>query len=299
MRHASLVLALAFVFLAAGCGNSRNTGQEDDAGAQDANQFDLSPQQDAPPQTDVGPQRDAPPANFDSGTSLILCGATYCNYANGEECCVTGTGVECQAVTTCAGYGTLRCDGPEDCYEAAKPICCGRIGTSGGGTACDSTCTGNGAMPLCHVDGDCDTGQKCCGALQAFGINIQYCLAETDCSSGPTEGVPCNGSPCLAPNACCMTMSGGTCGTIASCTAGVPVSCDGPEDCQQDGGTQVCCADVQISSGGVTGGATCAAACNPTGIVGGVLCHSNADCESPKTCKSAGYGGFTFHICQN
>ena len=35
-----------------------------------------------------------------------------------------------------------------------------------------------------------------------------------------------------------------------------------------------------------------------TGIVGGVMCHTNDDCQSPKTCKTVGYSTFTFHLCQ-
>lgn len=300
MRHASLVVALAFAFLSGACSDRGNISNQDAGNQEDATaQFDVNNQQDTL-QVDTAPQADAPPANYDSGQSLVKCGNTFCNLANNEECCVTGTTVDCQAAGTCAGYGTLNCDGPEDCFSASAPICCGTIGGSGGGTSCMSTCTGSGAMTLCHSDGDCGVSQKCCGSLALGGLNITYCLAEADCQSGPTDGVPCGtGVTCHSPDACCMTFSGGSCGTAASCTAGLPLLCDGPEDCQQDGGTaQLCCADV-IYSGGISGGSSCVTTCSPVGIIGGVMCHSNSDCQSPKTCKTAGYGGFTFHLCQN
>lgn len=121
MRHASLVLAVALVFVAAACGSNRNTGGQDDAGAQDANhQFDTL-QEDVAVQTDVAPQSDAPPPNYDSGQSLVKCGNTFCNLAAGEECCVSGTTMNCAATGSCSGgYGSLACDGPEDCPAAPR-----------------------------------------------------------------------------------------------------------------------------------------------------------------------------------
>ena len=303
MRHASLVLALAFAFLAGACGSSRNTGSQDDAGVQeDANhQFDTHVQDDAPVQTDAAPHCTA---NSDSGACYVKCGSSECNTANGEECCVTGTTMNCAAAGTCSGgYGTLDCDGPEDCaFDATKPVCCGRVGTGGATATCETAtgCTGNGAMALCHEDATCGSGNKCCGALTLGGLDIQYCLPEASCTSGPTVGVPCGSTSCAGGlgDACCLSFSGGTCGTAASCTSGVPLACDGAEDCQQDGGTaQVCCVDV-IYSGGISGGSSCVTTCSPVGIVGGVMCHTNDDCQSPKTCKTVGYSTFTFHLCQ-
>jgi hypothetical protein len=302
MRHASLVLALAFAFIASACGSSRHTGGQEDAGVQqDGNhQFDVL-QEDVAVQQDVAIQQDAPPANYDSGQSLVKCGTTYCNLAAGEECCVTGTTMDCAAAGSCSGgYGTLACDGPEDCFSSPTPVCCGRVGTGGATATCESAtaCTGNGAMTLCHDDATCGSGNKCCGALTLGGLDIRYCLPEASCNSTPTEGVPCGSTTCNLGDACCMTMSGGTCGTAASCTAGIPLLCDGPEDCQQDGGTgQVCCVDV-IYSGGISGGSSCVTTCQPAGIFGGVMCHSNDDCQSPKTCKTVGYSTISFHVCQ-
>lgn len=295
MRRASLVLALAFVFASGAC-NDRGGGNDRDAAAQEdaTAQFDTNIQQDAA-QSDVLPQSDAPPTNTANGTSLIKCGSGFCDITNHEECCVTGTTLDCQAAGTCAGYGTLECDGPEDCYMDNAPVCCGSISGSGGGASCTSACTGGG-MTLCHVDETCGTGNKCCGAITFGGLDIQYCLPEADCVSGPTTGVPCGSTSCTGGDACCMTFSGGTCGLPATCTQGLPLRCDGPEECQTG---EVCCATVIYDGSGLSGGSICGTTCDTTGsLLGGVMCHSNDDCQSPKTCKTAGYGGFTFHLCQ-
>ncbi|MBI5479016.1 MAG: hypothetical protein HY906_09180 [Deltaproteobacteria bacterium] len=295
MRHAVVVLALGFAFVSGACSDRGNTGTNDDAAAQDVSvQFDVN-QQDVTVPNDVGPQRDAPPANYDSGQSLVGCGTGFCNLANGEECCVTGTSLECQPAAACANG--LACDGPEDCFETSKPVCCGRLSTSGGGTACDTaaSCTGN-AYRLCKSDADCDSGQKCCGALSFGLLSIQYCLAEADCNPTPADpGVPCGtAGTCYAPDACCLGATSG-CMPMANCTQGVAMMCDGPEDCQQDGGTpQVCCANVSL-----TGGASvCVTTCTQTGLLYGILCHSNADCVSPATCKTLSMYGYTLRRCQ-
>jgi hypothetical protein len=297
MRHASLVLALAFACLSAACSSRGNNGHNDDAGAQDVIvQFDVN-QQDGTVQEDVGPQRDAPPANYDSGQSLIQCGTGLCNLANGEECCIGGTTLQCQAANTCAGYGTLECDGPEDCFDSSKPVCCGKINTTGGGTACEpaASCTGTSSYRLCKTDSECDSTQRCCGSLGYGGIDIQYCLPEADCQAqNPTPGVPCgSGVTCYAPDACCMSTATG-CMPATSCTQGVALLCDGPEDCQQDGGTaQVCCANVGLSGGG----SVCTTTCTETDLLFGILCHSNADCVSPATCKTLSMMGYTIRRC--
>jgi hypothetical protein len=303
MRHGSLVLALALVL--GGCGGRSTTSNTGDGGpGSDAIfQLDAAPQ-DAPVQVDVAPQQDAPAANWDTGAGLIPCGSETCVIAAGEQCCV-GTSLACG--TTCQ-YGGLACNGPEDCPTAAEPICCGHVGTGGGGANCAATC-GSSDYRLCQVDGDCSGGSRCCGEL----LGIKYCQPDASCGGSTDGGTPstpgqvaCSGSPCDVPQVCCNSIGTGgvtgTCEAASACTAGLPVACDGPEDCDGDGGTQVCCATINLALP-PTGGAVCkpAADCTNPGNYGGILCHSNADCPSgTPNCRVISVMGITvpYSRCQ-
>jgi hypothetical protein len=78
-----------------------------------------------------------------------------------------------------------------------------------------------------------------------------------------------------------------------SCTGGVNLACDGPEDCNNGKGSPYCCANIDIAGGGSDGGtptlqggnASCTADCGASfaQTTGGIniqtrLCHAAPDC---------------------
>jgi hypothetical protein len=110
----------------------------------------------------------------------VVCGETTCNV--GLSCCPAFMG---GAAPTCAPEPgecpgamvvNVACDGPEDCTDAASPICCG--GMQFGGTACvdAATCTGP-TVALCVDSEDCNAGVDCCsgGQLAALGVEAGIC----------------------------------------------------------------------------------------------------------------------------
>jgi hypothetical protein len=288
MRQAALVLSLALVL---GCGGRSSSSGPDDGGTDANNQMQLDaapadgPQQDGPPQQDVGLQ------TSDSGSGYVICGSTTCDLTAHEECCITLSGGACVPMSTGCGGAGVTCDGPEDCINASAPVCCAKFSSGGGGVGClaEASCAGTSDLRLCHGDDDCGGGQKCCGEMSYSGITVKWCQAEADCAgSAGGPGVACGGgTTCDSPQVCCLDFSGGSCTAAASCTAGIPLSCDGPEDCRTDGGTEVCCANINVS-GSFSGAAVCVTdgSCTPTGV-GGILCHTNADCPTATPTCSA------------
>ena len=90
-----------------------------------------------------------------------------------------------------------------------------------------------------------------------------------DDGGGQAEEIACGDTEtCTDGDVCCVTMSTVACRSACEGSE-VPISCDGPEDC--DGG--VCC-------WGLTGGSTCetsADAC--TGVRPTPACHEQAHCD--------------------
>jgi hypothetical protein len=206
---------------------------------------------------------------------VIDCGNTTCNVAT-QDCCVTFSGATCITKGSQCQGARATCDGPEDC-PAAGQICCGR----NNGLSCTNGSCNNGQR-ICHFDTDCPGGQRCCGDGTIAGLSVQYCMATADCPNiYPTPGVPCGSATCYSPQVCCVGATSSSCTAANSCTAGLPVRCDGPEDC--GGGTPVCCG--QLSSG-----TSCVAtgSCS-SGMSGGVVCHVTADCPSGQTCSDVPY----------
>jgi hypothetical protein len=103
------------------------------------------------------------------GDPGILCGATYCNPAIGELCCVTSGVAAC--TTKCTGANTT----PYKCDDAA----------------------------------DCQTGLVCCGAVSGTTVNNIYCTGPSLCQMGSGKAFYCdpnasnncpNGGTCQATN---------------------------------------------------------------------------------------------------
>lgn len=96
------------------------------------------------------------------------------------ECCDVATGTDtCVAMNgTCAGE-RLECDGPEDCPVAQE--CCL---FDGQGSRCIDTgvcgTTGPIANEMCHVVGDCDQNEMCCGTAPGPALDL-YSV----CRTGP------------------------------------------------------------------------------------------------------------------
>ena len=118
--------------------------------------------------------------------------------------------------------------------------------------------------------------------------------------AGPT-GVDCMGMICEGSTPFCCVTAGGT-GAMASCVAtadmcaGVPLTCDGPEDCASG---EQCCVTLG-GVGGTSGGARCVAgACPGTSRV---ACHAADECPAGDgrmlMCCPFMIGGFSGSVCQ-
>ncbi len=105
-------------------------------------------------------------------------------------------------------------------------------------------------------------------------------------SSGSGKSVACGSSNCSLPSKfCChhnnqpaVCQAAGT-----TCTYGVPLSCDGPEDCASG---QVCCATLFIQGQNENYVSTaCASSC--TGKDYRVVCGASGTCPSGQTCSTS------------
>lgn len=60
----------------------------------------------------------------------------------------------------------------------------------------------------------------------------------------PDPGIACNGAFCNPSlEVCCIKVSSTSCTAKGSCNGGVPLGCDGKNDCQ---GGQVCCGNLSV-----------------------------------------------------
>jgi hypothetical protein len=264
------VIPLILVAGLLGCGGrGSDSGGPDDAGVTDGHDDDsLTPADGSPTQEDSG-----------ATPGVVPCGQTTCDITT-QQCCITvgqSGGATCiDATAQCQGV-PVSCDGPEDCSGGA-PICCGSVGN--GGVVCAATCQG---LRLCRLDADCDSGNRCCGSGSVGGTQATWCVAPAQCSStNPTVGVPCANTTCNSPEVCCVVVGGQSCTAADACTSGLPLACDGPEDCSGD--TPVCCGTVSLQGGGTQ----CVAdgSCQSGTLTGGVVCHSDSDCQSGQTCTA-------------
>jgi hypothetical protein len=140
----------------------------------------------------------------DAGAGSVTCGTMTCDQAT-QECCVTVVGMAanqaCVTKGTCAGAGTINCDGPEDCDTAHNQVCCAHFsGTSRAGQASCKTygpnageCSGDlhidflnlqnssGDVALCHTpkqsSTECPSDKRICQQCSLMGQNIAFCTA--------------------------------------------------------------------------------------------------------------------------
>lgn len=86
-------------------------------------------------------------------------------------------------------------------------------------------------------------------------------------------GVTCGASDCLLgnDNVCCVETAESYCAPSNACSSGIPIYCDGPEDC----GGGACCQPMDTMS------LVCRAQCD-----GAVICHGDGDCPAaaPRCC---------------
>jgi hypothetical protein len=90
---------------------------------------------------------------------------------------------------------------------------------------------------------------------------------------GGDGGIACGPGDCLigGDQVCCLDNALRYCAPASACSTGIPVYCDGPEDCPG----AVCCQPPAMTA------IVCITQCNGT-----VLCHSDGDCPSaqPRCC---------------
>ncbi|HEX5504963.1 MAG TPA: hypothetical protein VFW96_20255 [Thermomicrobiales bacterium] len=153
----------------------------DAGGAPDAwPPMDAGSAPDASPPMDAGSAPDASPP-MDAGSAPDAAGETVACYAQAspdaactspDHCCFSNFDAHHNGActTSACSWGTIDCDGPEDC--GAGQHCCSHafrdpdLGTTGYLIACQSTACG--APPfdqeLCHVSTTCPSGKTCVSA---------------------------------------------------------------------------------------------------------------------------------------
>jgi hypothetical protein len=84
-----------------------------------------------------------------------------------QQCCFDGTASHSGACgSSCSSWGTLACDGPEDCSNGQR--CCATMTGAGVTVGCADTCLPyfQGGDELCHEPSVCDGGRWC---ITAYG----------------------------------------------------------------------------------------------------------------------------------
>jgi hypothetical protein len=192
------------------------------------------------------------------------------------------------------------------CSSSDSPPADPGTDTGGGGT--DSSATDS--TPSDSSGTDTSGGGDTKPATDTGGTTTD---ASDTGSGGDAKGVTCGTTTCTGTDICCATPSAG--GTVdyacaATCgDGGVPISCDGPEDCASS--AKYCCGTIETTAGTPpscfkAGSAECKATCN-TKIVtscsskGTVrLCHTGSDCAddtaNPNCCEFA-YGTTSATFC--
>lgn len=96
----------------------------------------------------------------------------------------------------------------------------------------------------------------------------------------PEEGTNCGGATtCTTTETCCIGFSGGMCAAMCQGFS-VGLTCDGPEDCDTEGG-EVCCFALQ-GGGHCKPKTDCARSGGATGQTW--LCNTSADCDENSGC---------------
>jgi len=149
--------------------------------------------------------------------------------------------------------------------------------TTGAGGAGATVSTGTGATGT----GATTTGATTTGATTGTGGTT------TGAGGGASgESVACDSLTCALPGYfCCQNYNEpAECLAVgATCVYGVPLSCDGPEDC--DSG-EVCCGDVfKLGQNESFTNVACAATC--TGMDHRVVCGASGACPTNESCTTS------------
>jgi hypothetical protein len=127
---------------------------------------------------------------------------------------------------------------------------------------------------------------------------------------GPPNGVSCGlTTTCTSTQACCVppNLMGATCSDTGSCSGGLTLTCDGPEDCNDGKGSPYCCANINIALSAADGGApmlqggnaSCSASCAASfGQANGALSLTSRLCHAAPDCAGLLAGGvIPFNKC--
>jgi hypothetical protein len=180
MRAISL-MCLAWL-CAAACGDTKDTGDDDDTATADADPTapDAPAGAGGPDAAGGGGTPDAAggggtPDAAGGGGGTIACGDMTCMAP--DICCVTsggpgpgGTTSECTDEASCKG-SVAACDGPEDCDGAE--VCCASFDPGGGGGA---ACTADACQfEVCHTPADCTEPTDMCCTFFGTGVCYSFC----------------------------------------------------------------------------------------------------------------------------
>jgi hypothetical protein len=256
--------------------------------------------------SDAGPLPDGCVTPYSPGFAVCDPGvSSECNLQWQHCCSPMGPGPSLCVFTpsqqNCA-FG-WNCDGPEDCpvgqvceapYGECLAAACAlstftNVGPGTGNCYCHSDADCSAAVPYCYDNGV--LMYPTCNALPPpADAGIVYGACTTD--AGPaTYSIACGSTTCTSQSdECCLAGTSSACQPRSSSCSGVPVQCDGPEDCPAG---DMCCDRAKASF------LSSALFCTGQGQCSGpaTVCHTSADCPaSNPTCVPGDAGPFSY--CQ-
>uniref|UniRef100_UPI00358DE755 transmembrane cell adhesion receptor mua-3-like isoform X4 n=1 Tax=Myxine glutinosa TaxID=7769 RepID=UPI00358DE755 len=216
-----------------------------------------------------------------SHTCLNTAGSFECSCPPGQQF-VPGSSTTCEASGPCGGES---CDSNADC-QAGSCVC--HVGWSGNGITCadNNECS---SPTTCHPNATClnTVGSYICTCSSGYAGDGHTCRDNNECSS-PTA---CH------PSATCFNTAGSYLCTCSSGYTGDGHNCTDLDECSSNNGG---CSHTCLNTAGgfecscppgqqfVPGSST---TCEASGICGGELCNSNADCQAGSCVCHVGWSG--------
>jgi hypothetical protein len=243
---------------------------------------------------DAGPLPDGCVTPYTPGFALCSGQTAECNMQFQYCCSAGGTTDTCLPIGISGNCGARsNCDGPEDC--PAGQVCWAPgaycVATACGAPSSDLTCSQyGGGSCFCHSDADCPGAYPYCYSIPCSWMptcnsrppppdaGVVYGTCTIDAGPAGNYAVACGSTTCTSQSdQCCIAGTSSACQPRSSSCSGVPVQCDGPEDCPA--GYECCWGEPGAIS------ASTAQFCTQTCPGRDVVCHTAADCPaSNPTC---------------
>jgi hypothetical protein len=135
----------------------------------------------------------------------------------------------------------------------------------------------------------------CGGVTQPLTTGTESDASDESAAAHVAGMVPCGAQQCsvFANQCCAQPIQDAAAATqcAPTCKVGLPVSCDGPEDCTQG---KICCAAGTNAVGYVSLECTAAPSCT---MKNQVVCRTSADCPDAGRCTAVQQFTLPFRVC--